>query len=105
VRTTQARARDSNAARAAQNGARRARGSAAGASDQEQAARQLADALEETLGAQVSVRARRGGGYRAELAFATHAEAIELLQRLGRRVPRARAPLQSARRGAISSVG
>ena len=36
------------------------------------------------LGAEVRVRPRRGGGYSAELSFASPEEAIELARRVGR---------------------
>ena len=50
--------------------------------DQEQAAREIADALGAALGAEVQVKPRRNGGYRAEMAFATPEEALELARRL-----------------------
>jgi hypothetical protein len=53
-----------------------------GTADQEQAERQIADALAEALGAEVHVKATRGGTYRAQLSFATPEEAMELAARL-----------------------
>src|SRR5271165_5597756 len=49
-----------------------------GLPDQIQAITEIADALESALGADVQVRAARGGGYRAELSFSTPEEAVEL---------------------------
>ncbi len=60
---------------------RRARRGAAPHPDQEQAADEIAQALSGALGAEVRVRAA-GGGYRAELAFASPEEAIELARRI-----------------------
>lgn len=77
VRVVEARARESNAAaRRPSRGARRAH------PDQEQAAREIADALAAALGADVQVRPARDGGYRAELSFASHEQALELARRL-----------------------
>jgi ParB family transcriptional regulator, chromosome partitioning protein len=50
--------------------------------DQEQAARDIADALGDALGAEVQVKPARDGGYRAELSFASPEEAIELAGRI-----------------------
>ena len=50
--------------------------------DQEQAARDIADALGGALGAEVQVKPARGGGYRAEMSFSTPEEAIDLARRL-----------------------
>jgi ParB family chromosome partitioning protein len=93
VRTVEARAREANAAGAAGDGRGRGRagagrrGGAAGPPhpDQEQAAREIADALAGALGAEVRVRVAREGGYRAELSFASPEEALELARRLGAR--------------------
>jgi ParB family chromosome partitioning protein len=83
VRTVEARAREDNANTAAGGQRGRRRGPVAGAHpDQEQAASQIADALGEALGAEVQVKPTRDGGYRAELAFATPEEALELARRL-----------------------
>jgi ParB family transcriptional regulator, chromosome partitioning protein len=50
--------------------------------DQEQAARDIADALAGALGADVQVKPTQDGRYRAELSFATPAEALELARRI-----------------------
>jgi ParB family transcriptional regulator, chromosome partitioning protein len=50
--------------------------------DQLAAIEEIADALEAALGAEVDVRPAPGGGYRAQLAFDTPAEALELARRL-----------------------
>jgi ParB family chromosome partitioning protein len=83
VRMTEARARENNAASGEQRRrpARR-RVTAEVHPDQEQAAREIADALGGALGAELQVRPTRDGGYRAELSFATLEEAIELARRL-----------------------
>ena len=81
VRTAEARARDSNA-RARDNGAPAGRRKGRSPHpDQQQAAEEIAQTLGEALGAEVHVRAVRGG-YRAELSFATPSEAVELARRL-----------------------
>ncbi len=80
VRTSEARARESNAGGDATRGTSRA-----AHPDQEQAAQEIADALSGALGADVRVRPARAGGYRAELAFQTPQEALELARRLGQR--------------------
>ena len=80
MRTVEARARESNA----EAGATRARARASGAEhpDQQQASRDIAEALGSALGAEVRVKATPQGGYRAELSFSTSEEAIELARRL-----------------------
>ena len=84
VRTVEARAREENAR--AGNGSARARKrgpSAVGPHpDQEQAAREIADALGAALGAEVQVKPARDGGYRAEMRFSSPQEALELTRRL-----------------------
>jgi ParB family transcriptional regulator, chromosome partitioning protein len=50
--------------------------------DQEQAVREITEALGAALGADVSVRPIHDGGYRAELSFATPQQALELARRL-----------------------
>ena len=83
VRVAEARARAHNAANGstpAADGRRRLTG--APHPDQLEAAQEIADALAGALGAEVSVRATRAGGFRAELSFATLEQAIELAQRL-----------------------
>jgi ParB family chromosome partitioning protein len=81
VRVTEERARVANAqsAPAAEPRARRS-----AHPDQQHAAREIADSLGSALGAEVRVRPARGG-YRAELFFATPAEAAELASRVARR--------------------
>ena len=83
VRTAEARARQSNAGEGAARARTRRRGDAAGEHpDQQQARKEIAQALGSALGADVQVRATPQGGYRAELSFATAEEAIELARRL-----------------------
>jgi hypothetical protein len=62
--------------------ARRSRLTGSAHPDQEQAAREIAETLGSALGAEVSVKPTRDGGYRAELSFTTRQEAIELARRL-----------------------
>jgi ParB family chromosome partitioning protein len=83
VRTTEQRARESNAAAAAGpgNGARRR--TPALHPDQEEAAREIADALAAAAGTAVEVRARRDGSFDARLHFPSRAEALEAARRLG----------------------
>jgi len=50
--------------------------------DQEAAAAEIAEALSLALGADVGARPAPGGGYRAELAFASREEALELARRV-----------------------
>jgi ParB family transcriptional regulator, chromosome partitioning protein len=90
VRTAEARARQHNASagESARPRARRNRLTGSAHPDQEHAAREIADALGSALGAEVSVKPTRDGGYRAELSFTTSEEAIELARRL---LPRAAA--------------
>jgi ParB family chromosome partitioning protein len=84
VRVVEARARAANAAGGERppTAARRRRLTREPHPDQIAGAREIADALEGALGAEVAVRAEPGGGYRAELAFETPAEAVELARRL-----------------------
>lgn len=84
VRTVEARAREDNAGAGKRTGRGDRRRSPAGDAhpDQEQAAREIADALGATLGAEIQVKPRRNGGYRAEMEFATPEEALELARRL-----------------------
>lgn len=87
VRVTEARAREANAGSAAKGRITRQGGSArAMHPDQEQAAREIAEALGGALGAEVQVKATRDGGYRAELSFETLEEALELARRMRPRV-------------------
>jgi ParB family chromosome partitioning protein len=83
VRVTEARAREANAGKEAKGRITRRHGSAPAAHpDQEQAAREIAEALGGALGAEVHVKATRDGGYLAELSFETLEEAVELARRL-----------------------
>jgi ParB family transcriptional regulator, chromosome partitioning protein len=84
VRTAEAKARELNAAAgvARPARARRRRLTDEPHPDQLAATREIADALEAVLGAEVAVSPARGGGYRAELSFATATEAVELARRL-----------------------
>jgi ParB family chromosome partitioning protein len=85
VRVTEARARESGTRTPSGRGHGKDRGGRSGEAvhpDQEQAAREIADALGGALGAEVHVKATRNGGYRAEMTFATPEEAIELARRL-----------------------
>jgi ParB family transcriptional regulator, chromosome partitioning protein len=82
VRIVEARARAHNVAGVAPADGRRRRMTGAAHPDQQEAAREIADALGGALGAEVSVKPARDGGYRAELSFATLDEAIDLARRL-----------------------
>ena len=84
VRTVEAKAREENASAGKPAPAPRRRRMTGGAlhPDQLAATREIADALEGVLGAEVSVRPVSGGGYRAELSFETPGEAVELARRL-----------------------
>jgi ParB family chromosome partitioning protein len=81
VRFTERRARESNAGAATRKPGVRG-GREAAHPDQDQVAREIADALAAALGAEVDVKAARGGGYRAQLSFASREDAIELARRL-----------------------
>ncbi len=83
VRVVEERARESNSGPG--DAERPARGGRRAHPDQEQAARDIAEALASALGADVRVRPARDGSYRAELSFATPAEAIELARRIAAR--------------------
>jgi ParB family transcriptional regulator, chromosome partitioning protein len=83
VRVTEARARTENAGSGkTATPSRRRRMTGEPHPDQLAAIEEIADALEAALGAEVDVRAAPGGGYRAQLAFETPAEALELARRL-----------------------
>ena len=89
VRTTEARARQSNAGIEAMRGGAARRGRVdprAAHPDQEDAADQIAETLGSALGVEVHVKTSKDGGYRAELSFSTREEAIELARRLRLRV-------------------
>lgn len=82
VRVAEERAR---AANKVAGGAKAGRGRRRGLHpDQEDAVARIADALQGALGAEVKVRAGKDG-YRAELAFGSAEEALELAARLGGR--------------------
>jgi ParB family chromosome partitioning protein len=82
VRTTELRARQSNAEHRPAPAKSRRRRVGAEHPDQLEASRQIAEALAPVLGAEVHVRATPDGGYRVELSFSTRDEAIELARRL-----------------------
>ncbi len=86
VRTTELRARQSNAEREPAPAKSRRRRAGGEHPDQLEASRQIAEALAPVLGAEVRVRAAPDGGYRVELSFSTRDEAIELARRLRPRV-------------------
>jgi ParB family chromosome partitioning protein len=82
VRVTEERAREGNAGAPRGRIARRGRARPQAHPDQEQAAKDIADALGGALGAEVQVKPTRDGGYRAELSFSSPEEAIELARRI-----------------------
>jgi ParB family transcriptional regulator, chromosome partitioning protein len=82
VRITEQRARESNAQAGVGGSARRSRTPSLAHPDQEQVAREIAEALGGALGAEVQVRPTRDGRYSAQLSFATPEEAIELAGRI-----------------------
>lgn len=82
VRVTEARARETNEASGQGRTDPARRGAARPHPDQEQAEKEIADALAGALGAEVQVKATRSGGYRAQVSFATIEEAMELARRL-----------------------
>jgi ParB family transcriptional regulator, chromosome partitioning protein len=82
VRLAEERAREANSAAASRGSRASRRGGEGLHPDQEEALRAIADALARAFGAEVRVRVA-GNGYRAELAFATPQEALELAERLG----------------------
>jgi ParB family chromosome partitioning protein len=81
VRTVEGRAREANKAGDVDKGKRPARTKPGMHADQQEAAATIATALEAALGAEVRVRAEKGG-YRAELSFASPEEALALARRL-----------------------
>jgi len=81
VRTVEERARASNG-EGARNGIARGRKPAIHP-DQAQAAREIAEALHEALGAEVQVTPTREGRYNAQLSFGDVEEALELARRVG----------------------
>jgi ParB family chromosome partitioning protein len=86
VRTVETRAREANESEADTSREPKGRRGPPPHPDQEHAAREIAETLGSALGAEVRVRTTRGGGYRAELSFATPEEAVELARRLRPRV-------------------
>jgi ParB family chromosome partitioning protein len=80
VRVTEQRARAANEAPTVRI---RRRITSSAHPDVEHGAQEIAAALEGSLGTEVRVRPARGGGYSAELSFASPAEALELARRLG----------------------
>ena len=84
VRTAEARAREANKAGQMVKGKDGERAKKPSIHpDQQEAAATIASTLEEALGAEVKVRAGKGG-YRAELSFAGLEEALALVEGLGR---------------------
>ncbi len=85
VRVTEERARESNAN--AKDSQQASRPTAPRTHpDQEQAARDIAEALGGALGADVQVKPTRDGRYSAQLSFSTPEEALELARRIRPRV-------------------
>jgi len=84
VRTTEQRARASNAGSAETRPRVAARRSGALHPDQVAAAAELSDSLGAALGVEVEVRPRPDGSFTAELALASLEDATELAQRLAR---------------------
>ncbi len=85
VRMVEARAREANQAGGVAKGRSGAAAKKPGIHpDQQEAAAAIAVTLEEALGAEVKVRAEKGG-YRAELLFAGPDEALALVEGLGKR--------------------
>ena len=80
VRVTEQRARDSNRGEIGASVRVARAGAAAVHPDQEAAAREIADALGAALGADVAVKARHGGGFRAELLFGSAEQALALAE-------------------------
>jgi ParB family chromosome partitioning protein len=81
VRVTEERARESNTSMGRASTVRASK-EARTHPDQEQAARDIAEALGGALGADIQVRPTRDGRYSAQLSFATAEEAIELARRI-----------------------
>jgi ParB family chromosome partitioning protein len=79
VRVTEERARTSGEATTPRG---KGRITARAHPDQEQAARDIADALGDALGADVQVKPMHDGGYRAELSFESTEEAVALAERI-----------------------
>jgi ParB family chromosome partitioning protein len=81
VRAVEAHAREANKAGENARGARAAHAKPTVHPDQQEAAATIATTLEAALGAEVKVRAEKGG-YRAELSFAGPREALALVEGL-----------------------
>jgi ParB family chromosome partitioning protein len=81
VRVLEARARESGTGEAVVK-ARKGGSTTRVHPDQEHAARNIGEILEDVLGAEVQVRVGPAGGYRAELSFASPEEALDLARRL-----------------------
>ena len=86
MRVVEERARESNAG-AAETLRRRPRRAPARTPTRSRPRTDIAEALGGALGAEVRVKPARDGSYRAELSFATPAEAIELARRIAARAP------------------
>jgi ParB family transcriptional regulator, chromosome partitioning protein len=84
VRVTEERARESNSKDAQQIS--RPAAAPRAHPDQEQAAKDIAEALGGALGADVQVKPTRDGRYSAQLSFSTPEEALELARRIRPRV-------------------
>ena len=84
MRVTEERARASNGAGAAGATIRARRSRGRPTPTRSRRREEIGEALSGALGAEVSVRPARGGGYRAELPFDSREEALELAQRLRR---------------------
>jgi ParB family chromosome partitioning protein len=83
VRTAEARAREANAEKDSKGELRGRAKKPSVHPDQQEAAATIATTLEEALGAEVKVRAEKGG-YRAELSFSGPEEALALVEGLGK---------------------
>jgi ParB family transcriptional regulator, chromosome partitioning protein len=82
VRVTEERARESNAGAPQRDRAGDRARARTMHPDQEQAAKEIAQALAGALGAEVHVRPTRDGRYSAQFSFATPEEALELARRI-----------------------
>jgi ParB family chromosome partitioning protein len=81
VRTLEQRARETGGATSARAATGAAARSTGAHPDQAEACATIADALSSALGTDVRVSVARGGSYRAELSFASRAEALDLAER------------------------
>ena len=84
VRTVEARARENNLAANGEQAkpTRKAAHPRGAHPDQEEAMREIAEALAGALGVEVRVKPVSAGGYRAEMVFSTSDEALELVRRV-----------------------